>query len=194
MSAIQDLEPYISAYQGRFRKAKDASRMTLEELADQSGVSYSAVSRLYAGSQSDPRLYNSAALCKVLGLSLDELFGLTKPAGSPEELKEQNRKLELENARLTAANMAHRAQIRSTHAICYLLSFFCTVLAVSLIIYLVIDSQISDAGIIRGGKLSLAAWVFVGLIVGAVFVAGFAIVRIIRREHMEGGEHAMHQV
>lgn len=85
MSAIQDLAPFIGAYQGKIRRAKDASGMTLEELSNESGVSFSAVSRLYAGTQADPRLYNSAALCKTLGLSLDELFGLENRVGSPEK-------------------------------------------------------------------------------------------------------------
>lgn len=67
MSAIQDLAPFIGAYQGKIRRAKDASGMTLEELSNESGVSFSAVSRLYAGTQADPRLYNSAALCKTSG-------------------------------------------------------------------------------------------------------------------------------
>ena len=49
MSAIQDLAPFIGAYQGKIRRAKDASGMTLEELSNESGVSFSAVSRLYAG-------------------------------------------------------------------------------------------------------------------------------------------------
>ena len=186
MSAIQELEPYISAYQGRFRKAKDASGMTLEELAERSGVSDSAVKRLYAGTQSDPKLYYSAALCKTLGLSLDEMFGLEQPTDSPSELQERNHKLELENVRLTAANEAQRAQIRSTHAICYLLAFFCAVLAFSLIVYLVIDSQITDAGIIRGGQLSLLAWLFIALIVLSILAAGFTILRIVRKERKEG--------
>lgn len=51
MSAIQDLAPFIGAYQGKIRRAKDASAMTLEELSNESGVSFSAVSRLYAGTQ-----------------------------------------------------------------------------------------------------------------------------------------------
>ena len=185
MSAIQELEPYISAYQGRFRQAKDDSKLTLEELAERSGVSYSAVSRLYSGSQSDPRLYNSAALCKTLGLSLDEMFGLEQPTDSPSELQERCHKLELENVRLTAANEAQRAQIKSTHAISYLLAFFCAVLAFSLIVYLVIDSQITDAGIIRGGKLSLLAWLFIALIVASILAAGFTILRIVKKERKE---------
>lgn len=53
MSAIQDLAPFIGAYQGKIRRAKDASGMTLEELSNESGVSFSAVSRLYAGTQAD---------------------------------------------------------------------------------------------------------------------------------------------
>lgn len=47
MSAIQDLAPFIGAYQGKIRRAKDASGMTLEELSNESGVSFSAVSRDY---------------------------------------------------------------------------------------------------------------------------------------------------
>ena len=100
MSAIQDLAPFIGAYQGKIRRAKDASGMTLEELSNESGVSFSAVSRLYAGTQADPRLYNSAALCKTLGLSLDELFGLENRVGSPEKLTKQIHHVELENAKL----------------------------------------------------------------------------------------------
>lgn len=56
MSAIQELAPFIGAYHGRIRKAKDQSGMTLEELSEKSGVSFSTVSRLYAGTQADPRL------------------------------------------------------------------------------------------------------------------------------------------
>lgn len=38
MSAIQELAPFIGAYHGRIRKAKDQSGMTLEELSEKSGV------------------------------------------------------------------------------------------------------------------------------------------------------------
>ena len=123
MSAIQDLAPFIGAYQGKIRRAKDASGMTLEELSNESGVSFSAVSRLYAGTQVDPRLYNSAALCKTLGLSLDELFGLENRVGSPEKLTKQIHHVELENAKLEAATALQSAQIRSTHTMCQCVTF-----------------------------------------------------------------------
>ena len=80
MSAIQEIAPYISAYQGNIKRAKEDQHYTIDRLVDESGVSRSAVTKLCAGTQQDPKLYNSAALCRVLGLSLDELFGLVQPA------------------------------------------------------------------------------------------------------------------
>ena len=185
MSAIQELAPFIDAYQSRIRKAKDESGLTIEELTEKSGVSYSAVSRLYSGVQSDPRLYNSAALCKTLGLSLDELFGLEQPANSPSDLQERNHNLEIENAKLGAANETQRAQIKSTHTICYILLFISALLAISLVAYLIIDAQIKNAGLIQGGTLSVLAWAFIALIAAAVFFGGIAILHIIRRENVE---------
>ena len=183
MSAIQELAPFIDAYQGRIRKAKDTSGMTLDELIDRSGVSESAVRRLYTGTQSDPKLYYSAAICKTLGLSLDELFGLQPPADSPSELQAKVHALEVENARLAAANEVQRTQIKSVHSVCYILVFFCVFFAMSLIAYLVFDAQIKTAGLIQGGRPSVAAWVFIGLIVAAIATVGITIARIMRREN-----------
>jgi transcriptional regulator with XRE-family HTH domain len=182
MSAIQELAPYISAYQGNIKRAKEDQHYTIDRLVDESGVSRSAVSKLCAGTQQDPKLYNSAALCRVLGLSLDELFGLKQPTDSPSELQERNHRLELENVRATSANEMQRAQIKATHAICYLLVFFCAMLTFSLIVYLVIDSQITDAGIIRDGRLSVMAWIFIALIVASILAVGFTILRIVKKE------------
>lgn len=183
MSAIQDLAVFINAFPGRIRKAKDESGMTVEELADRSGASFSAVSRLYSGSQTNPQLYNAAAMCKVLGLSLDELFGLQQPSDSPSELQERNHQLELENAKLVTANETQKAQIRSTHTICYVVTFFCILLSVSLVAYLIIDAQIRNAGLIQGGTLSALAWAFIALIAASVISGGIAILRVIRKEN-----------
>ena len=66
MSAIQELAPFIGAYHGKIRNAKDHSGMTLEELSEKSGVSFSTVSRLYAGTQADPRLVCRSTSCSAL--------------------------------------------------------------------------------------------------------------------------------
>ena len=182
MSAIQDLSVFIDAFPSRIRKAKDDSGMTVEELAEQSGASFSAVSRLYSGTQVNPQLYNAAALCKVLGLSLDELFGLQQPVESPNGLQERNHKLEIESARLAAANEVLRAQISVAHKICYILLGLIPFLAVALIVYLIIDSRIKDYGLIQDGMLSFYAWVFVALAAISIISAIAAILYISRRD------------
>lgn len=61
MSAIQEIAPYISAYQGNIKRAKEDQHYTIDRLVDESGVSRSAVTKLCAGTQQDPKLYNYAA-------------------------------------------------------------------------------------------------------------------------------------
>lgn len=176
---------------GEDQKGKRCKRDDVGELSNESGVSFSAVSRLYAGTQADPRLYNSAALCKTLGLSLDELFGLENPVGSPEKLTKQIHHVELENAKLEATAAAQSAQIKSTHTMCYVLALFCMLLSFSLIACLVADAQIRNAGFIRNGDLSVTAWACIALIVGSALASAITFYAI-RKER--GGKHGVHQV
>ena len=93
MSALKDMQPNFDAYQTAIRKAKNASGYTNQELSDLSGVPYNNVCTISAGTAKQPSLFYSAALCKVLGLSLDNLLGWSYAADAHE--------LELENAKLT---------------------------------------------------------------------------------------------
>lgn len=182
MTSMEKLAPYFEAYSEKVKRRRNEVGMTISALSDKSGVPYSNVSRVNSGVQANPLLYNEAAIADTLGLSLDDLCGLNHVAGSQSELQERNYTLEIDNAKLTATTKAQAAQIRSIHAVCYVLVFFCLVLVMSLVVYLVIDSQITDAGIIRGGKLSIMAWAFIGLIVAAVIAVGVTISHIIRKE------------
>lgn len=183
MTSMEKLAPFFEAYSEKVKRRRNEVGMTISALSERSGVPYSNVSRVNSGVQANPLLYNEAAIADTLGLSLDDLCGLDHAAGSQSELQERNYTLEIDNAKLTATTKAQAAQIRSIHAVCYVLVFFCLVLAMSLVIYLVIDSQVTDAGIIRGGKLSIIAWAFIGLIVAAVIAVGVTISHIIRKEN-----------
>lgn len=183
MTSMEKLAPFFEAYSEKVKRRRNEVGMTISALSERSGVPYSNVSRVNSGVQANPLLYNEAAIADTLGLSLDDLCGLDHAAGSKSELQERNYALEIDNAKLTATTKAQAAQIRSIHAVCYVLVFFCLVLAMSLVIYLVIDSQVTDAGIIRGGKLSIIAWAFIGLIVAAVIAVGVTISHIIRKEN-----------
>lgn len=182
MTSMEKLAPFFEAYSEKVKRRRNEVGMTISALSEKSGVPYSNVSRVNSGVQANPLLYNEAAIADTLGLSLDALCGLDHAAGGQSELQERNYTLEIDNAKLTATTKAQAAQIRSIHAVCYVLVFFCLVLAMSLVVYLVIDSQVTDAGIIRGGKLSIMAWAFIGLIVAAVIAVGVTISHIIRKE------------
>ena len=185
MTSMEKLQPFFDAYSQKIRQRRNDLGMTAKTLSEKSGVPYSNICRVDSGTQANPLLYNAAATDDTLGLSLDELCGLPRPVADSGKLKERNNELEIENARLLATNGAQRAQIKSTHTICYVLLFISAMLAVSLVAYLVIDAQIKKAGLIQGGTLSALAWAFIALIAASVIFGGIVILRIIRRENRE---------
>lgn len=188
MSAIQELAPYIEAYPRRVRAAKEEKHYTISDIIERSGVSASAVNKLLAGTQMEPKLYNSAALCKVLGLSLDELFGLAAPEGSARQAREKMHQLQLENVRLEgekntlkAENRMGAERVDAQRPVILALLVLCTALCAALAGYIAIDAQISNAGLIRGGDPTVVAWGIIVLLVLAVAVVAWAMVRAIRR-------------
>lgn len=181
MSAIQELAPYIEDYPHRVRAAKEEKHYTISDIIERSGVSASAVNKLLAGTQMEPKLYNSAALCKVLGLSLDELFGLTAPEGSDRQAREEMHQLQLENVRLEAENRMGAERVDAQRPVILALLVLCTALCAALAGYIAIDAQISNAGLIRGGDPTVVAWGIIVLLVLAVAVVAWAMVRALRR-------------
>lgn len=188
MSAIQELAPYIEDYPHRVRAAKEEKHYTISDIIERSGVSASAVTKLLAGTQMEPKLYNSAALCKVLGLSLDELFGLTAPEGSARQAREKMHQLQLENVRLEgekntlkAENRMGAERVDAQRPVILALLVLCTALCAALAGYIAIDAQISNAGLIRGGDPTVVAWGIIVLLVLAVAVITWAMVRALRR-------------
>lgn len=181
MSAIQELAPYIEDYPHRVRAAKEEKHYTISDIIERSGVSASAVNKLLAGTQMEPKLYNSAALCKVLGLSLDELFGLTAPEGSARQAREEMHQLQLENVRLEAENRMGAERVDAQRPVILALLILCTALCAALAGYIAIDAQISNAGMIRGGDPTVVAWSIIVLLVLAVAVITWAMVRALRQ-------------
>lgn len=184
MSAYQDLLPYFDAYPQKIKDAKETIKLTNAELSDLSGVSQSSVNKLLAGSQVDPKLFNSAALCKTLGLSMDHLFGMEPPQDAPEALRDRVHSLELDEAhkdaeigRLETVVKYQREQLRTRKVSMLIMLCLCAILTVALVAYILIDSGIPDAGLIRFGNPTAAAWVFIALVVLAAAAIGWGIVR-----------------
>lgn len=183
MSAIQELQPYCDAFQGRIREAKDSKGYTLQRLIDESGVPKSAVNNISAGKQVNPLLYNAAALCKVLDLSLDELFGLEKPVNSPEGQQRRIHELELDNTRLAgdvklsaAVGEQKDKRIEGARAIVGVLTIISALLLMAVIGYMIFDAHILNAGLFRSAGISVF-FVFLVLLVIATAAAIFCAVK-----------------
>ena len=172
------------------KKARMDKGLTQKQLAELSGVPYSAITKMATNNQD--ALLNCAALCMALDVSMDELFGLTA-SDSKAELREQNHAMALENAkqagelkRLETANDAMADHLLTRRTIIYVLLGLCGFLAVSLAFYIFIDSRMLNSGIVINGRFTVLAWILVCLIIAAfvtVIVVMIAIVRMSRNKN-----------
>lgn len=188
MSAIQELQPYCDAFQGRIREAKENKHYTLQRLIDESGVPKSAVNNISAGKQVNPLLYNAAALCKVLGLSLDELFGLEKPVDSPEGQQQRIHELELDNTRLigdaklsAAVDEQKDKRLETARIIVGALTSVSVLLLLVVIGYMVLDAHILNTGLFRSAGVSVFFVFLVLLVIAALAAIGYALRFLFRK-------------
>ena len=63
----------------KIKQHKEATHMTTQQIAEKSGVPASTISRILSGQTDSPNVHNLAAICRAVGVSLDELFGITLP-------------------------------------------------------------------------------------------------------------------
>lgn len=157
MSAIQELQPYCDAFQGRIREAKDSKGYTLQ------------------------MLYNAAALCKVLDLSLDELFGLDKPVDSPEGQLQRIHELEIDNTRLTTVDEQKDKRLETARIIVGALTSVSVLLLLVVIGYMVYDAHILNAGLFRSAGVSVFFVFLVLLVIAALAAIGYALRFLFRK-------------
>lgn len=182
MSEIQDLAPHIQKFPSLVRKARTDKGITNEDLAKLSGVSYYSICKIQSGER-DPKLYDAIAIMKSVGLSADQTFDIRQPDSAPSAMQERIHKLELDNAantgnvaRLTQVNDIYASQLederRQKHfyrrwSLCS--SLFGAILSLALAAYLFcMDMRIPDAGLIRHGEFSAAAYLVTFLIAVAI--------------------------
>lgn len=70
-------------------------RLTHQDIADKAGLPLQTVKNFFSRSSKSPSVYTVAAICKVLGISLDEVFGISEHLTPAEEtLQARNDELE----------------------------------------------------------------------------------------------------
>ena len=136
----------------------------------------STLNKMLSGAIVNPGLIQTAAICHVLGLSLDKEMGLE--AAGPENagalLKEKDRAIErlLERSRMQTEELK---EVRGTYRpLVAWLCGLCVLLTAGWGIYVVLDVRQPERGLIRAGSVSPVVWIgaagFVVLLVMMLYI------------------------
>lgn len=188
MTAFQRLKPYFDSYNSKITAARNAQQLSIVDLAEQAGVSYSSIATQSAGRADNPKIFEQAAAAYVLGLSLDELCGLRPPADVT-ELTSQIHSLELDNARkdgeigrlnaVTDGDKRHAedaaARLVTLRNLVFGLVAMCALLLVTVISYIVWDVQITTVGLFCSTGLSIFAVILAMIVIAAVALIVYAV-------------------
>lgn len=194
MTAFQRLKPYFDSYNSKITAARNAQQLSIVDLAEQAGVSYSSVATQSAGRADNPKIFEQAAAAYVLGLSLDELCGLRPPADVT-ELTSQIHSLELDNARkdgeigrlnaVTDGDKRHAedvaARLVTLRNLVFGLVAMCALLLVTVISYIVWDVQITTVGLFRSTGLSIFAVILAMIVIAAVALIVYAVCAVYKK-------------
>lgn len=185
------------------REAKRVSGFTNQQLADAANVPQSTVSKLLAsGCNGNPNAFYLAAICEVLGLSMDALMGISLPQ-DPDASGEKMRSLQVEVAHkeellqerskqidlLRERSKLVEGGIRERRPVIYGLTGLCIILAMALMAYVVMDARNPTMGLIRSDGTNI--WVYLvamAIIVTCLFIGHTMTKKRLRRKEHENAD------
>jgi len=181
MTPYQRLQPFFDAYNSKITDARNEHHMSLNDLSEAAGVSYSAIATQSAGTACNPKLFEQAAIADLFGLSLDELCGLREPQ-DVSELTERIHQLELENVRqagdirrLEELDAEKDKRFSAYRPMVYALVAVCVLLVCALIAYMIFDASVKDAGLFQSTGTSIFVVALAPLILATLAVVGIAV-------------------
>lgn len=182
------------------REARDRQNITIQDLADETGISISTIGNFFATKSKAPNVYNAGAICAALGVSLDNYFGIepvitpeNKLAQANEQLKHQK---QIHDADVHIANLEgsmeqmsktidyQRKKARITKFAIYGLMLVCAIFLAVIVGYIFFDYRVPNQGLIQGGEASIFAWIVIFLL--AVGIGIFAAVFIVSLRYTKG--------
>ena len=177
-----------------YREARDRQNITIQDLADETGISISTIGNFFASKSKAPNVYNAGAICAALGVSLDRYFGITETLSPEDQIAQlqRNHQSELEIAHMKGCmeQMAktidyQRKKARLTKFAIYGLMLVCSMFMAVIVGYIFFDYRVPNQGLIQSGEAGVFAWiVFLLLAVGiGIFAAVFIISLRDTKEH-----------
>lgn len=173
-------------------KARDSQHITMQQLIEETGIPEGTVKSFFAVTGKKPNVYNAGLICSVLGVSLDEYFGIEKTITTEDELAQANEKLkhqeQLHDADVRIAHLeggmeqmtktiAQQSQKeKRTKFALYGLMLLSAILMAIVAGYIAFDYRVPNEGLIQGGQASIFAWIVILLlaigigVISAVFI------------------------
>lgn len=191
-------------------QARDAQHISMQQLIDETGIPEGTVKNFFASCSKNPSVYNAGLICSVLGISLDEYFGIEKTITTEDKLARANEKIkqqeQIHDADVRIAHLEggmeqmsatidyQRKKARDTKFAIYGLMLLCAVFMVVIVCYIFFDYRVPNAGLIQGGQASVFAWVVISLlatgigIFAAIFMMSLRYAKQYAPSPDEGGD------
>lgn len=183
------------------REARDRQNITIQALADETGISISTLGNFFASKSKAPNVYNAGAICAALGVSLDKYFGIEPVITTEDELAQANEQLkhqkQLHDADVHIAHLEggieqmtktieyQRKKARVTKFTIYGLLLVCAILMAVIVGYIFFDYRVPNQGLIQGGQAGIFAWIVFLLLAACIgiFTAVFIMYLRYAKEH-----------
>lgn len=156
-------------------QARDAQNISMQQLIDETGIPEGTVKNFFASCSKNPSVYNAGLICSVLGISLDEYFGIEPVITTEDELTHANDQLkhqkQLHDADVRIAHLEgsmeqmtktieyQRKKSRDTKFAIYGLTFLCAMFMAVIVGYIFFDYRVPNLGLIQGGQAGVFAWI-----------------------------------
>lgn len=175
-----EMQERAAKLQEDMKAEKQRQGKTNQQMIEESGVARSTVNNFFAGALGGPGLVQTAALCKVLGMSIDSTMGLSPAADDDMD------KLRAELAHKEELIQILSGGVKARRPLIYGLLGLCALLGVALMTYIILDARRPDAGLIRADGVSpaLIGLCFSGLC-GGLWTACRAVKDRVKRRHGE---------
>lgn len=214
-TATRQTIPDFDDIRAELRKAKFQQGKTNQDIADGAGLPLSYVGKFFSGQSASPNVCSIAAICAYLGVSMDELFRLRRggtEAALSQEIEYMN--LELEHKEETMEMMQGQVDLLKEHSrimerglqqkedaiqaanrnwrpLVYGLCGMCSLLAILLMTYIILDYQNPNIGLIRANGVAPIVYVSSCGIAFAILFIGQTMVkrRLQRKEKRRNAGH-----
>lgn len=164
------------------KEAKEKQGMTSQDIADRTNIPVSTINNYFSVASKAPSVYNAGAICAVLGVSMDKYFRITHAETNEEQIERMQRQhsTELRAARLEGSMESMQRRIRAQQTLIIILSVVLSIVLLLLALYVILDYQAPDIGLIQGGSSSVVAWVMILLLAVGVGVIAASLLNALR--------------